>query len=197
MSRGFVYVFGIDKVQAHDGSELYKIGRSHDPVERTKNLTGQPGPVKELHRIATNNMVWLEKDLHRQYHEKRQYREWFTLDPEDLNELIQIKVRDFVAGGTLFGFPIETADLLPRKDRPLCPAAKCADYLLKQGWKARSHPAFTPEHEARLVIVQLNKNRIAAGGRTEDEAWWHAFRSWSLFFLGRKGANAQAILNED
>jgi hypothetical protein len=72
MTPGFVYLLRAD-------NGLYKIGRSEDPEGRLAGLGVLPLPVVLLHRIASNDMVWLERRLHRLFSEFRVRGEWFAL----------------------------------------------------------------------------------------------------------------------
>jgi hypothetical protein len=188
MKRGYVYVFSIADVRACDGHELYKIGLSRDPVVRTRTLCGLPEPIKEIHRIATNKMDWLENEFHQKYRKKRHFREWFRLDAPDLHELTGIHIRDFVPEQTLFGRFVQSIALSPRAPKSPLSATDCAACLRSHGWGVAAYPGFSPKGEAWLVVAELGQNRIAAGGKTEQDAWLHALITWSRNFGGREAS---------
>lgn len=75
---GYVYL-----IRSSDG--LYKIGRSGNPNNRmrTFKLT-LPFDVEYECVIHTDDMVALEKQLHRKYTEKRIRGEWFKLSARDV-----------------------------------------------------------------------------------------------------------------
>jgi hypothetical protein len=81
VTPGYVYILRAD-------NGLYKIGRSEDPEGRLAGLGVLPLPVVLLHRIATNDMVWLERCLHRLFSEFRVRGEWFALSASQVAGLL-------------------------------------------------------------------------------------------------------------
>jgi DNA-binding XRE family transcriptional regulator len=83
--EGFIYL-----IRAENG--LVKIGATDKPRARLSTLSsGSPVPLELLHTIATNDMPWLEANLHRRFKEKRARGEWFRLTEEDLALLLAWK----------------------------------------------------------------------------------------------------------
>jgi hypothetical protein len=87
MKPGFVYL-----IRAENG--LIKIGRSADPAERLLQFSSLPVAVELIHQIATNDMAWLEAELHAEYASQRVRGEWFSLSPADVKALAHMKTRD-------------------------------------------------------------------------------------------------------
>lgn len=81
MKPGFVYL-----LRAENG--LCKIGRSQDPDARLGTFGVFPIAVTLIHRIETNDMVWLERHLHRFFAEFRVRGEWFGLSQMQLAGLL-------------------------------------------------------------------------------------------------------------
>lgn len=83
---GFVYLFS-----AANG--LFKIGYSKNPDKRLSGINGEsPIQVVLVHKIATNDMMWLEKKLHRKYANKRAHGEWFRLSKANVKAISSITV---------------------------------------------------------------------------------------------------------
>jgi hypothetical protein len=80
MPAGFVYL-----IRAENG--LVKIGCSGHPAKRVRELAIGPLAVELFHQIATDDMAWLEGQLHHRHREKRSRGEWFRLEENDLLEL--------------------------------------------------------------------------------------------------------------
>lgn len=84
---GYVYV-----VQAIEPSGHYKIGRSKDPQRRIESMGVKlPYPINIICLIKTDNMLKLEKALHRRHEEQRVNGEWFALDQEHVEYLKSLK----------------------------------------------------------------------------------------------------------
>ena len=63
----------------------YKIGKSNDPSRRGYELRLQlPEPVKELHRIETDDPSGIEAYWHRRFADRRKNGEWFALSQDDV-----------------------------------------------------------------------------------------------------------------
>jgi hypothetical protein len=197
MNRGFVYVFSIRRVYGPGGHALYKIGKSRDPIIRAMTLGSPPGEVKEVHRIRTTDMDWLERRLHRKYRPKKHYREWFLLDPPDLRDLKELRVCDRDQDPTFFGPSVEPAHLPPRgMVKPLMSSAACEEYLQRRGWSVRAWPPVPPAGEAWLIVAELGQNRIARGGNTEEIAWWHAVWIECRAFRGIRPTQEDLLVHE-
>lgn len=82
---GFVYLAWLET------TEYYKIGRSKTPRYRFLSTTHMPVDIVMLHTIPTNFTVWLERDLHERFAEKRVRGEWFKLTDNDLAYVTSIK----------------------------------------------------------------------------------------------------------
>lgn len=97
MSRpGFVYLM-------RRGDGAVKIGCARRVARRKRDLEdgrsgGEPG-LTLLHRIATNDMDWLEGELHQRYVLLRVEGEWFALDAAALGELLRVRVRNREVAG--------------------------------------------------------------------------------------------------
>jgi hypothetical protein len=78
--EGFVYL-----ILASTGP--VKIGRSRHPAKRLKQLAALPFTVQLIHQIETDDMVWLERKLHREFSAHRVNGEWFHLPDEDIRRL--------------------------------------------------------------------------------------------------------------
>jgi hypothetical protein len=72
MLEGFIYLFTADDLH-------YKIGRSKDPEARLAQLDTGPLALRIIHRIATDDMAWLEGLLHHKYAHLHVRCEWFIL----------------------------------------------------------------------------------------------------------------------
>jgi len=71
----------------YDKSEdVYKIGRSINPVYRESTLRSQTPNIETL-LICSEN---IELELHRKYKEKRIRGEWFRLSADDILDLVEI-----------------------------------------------------------------------------------------------------------
>src|SRR3954465_10366052 len=75
--EGFVYL-----ILASTGP--VKIGRSRHPAKRLKQLATLPFTVQLVHQIQTDDMVWLEGKLHRDFSTQRINGEWFNLTSEQI-----------------------------------------------------------------------------------------------------------------
>jgi len=82
---GFVYLAWLET------TEYYKMGRSRTPKTRFLGMTQMPVDIVMLHKIPTNFMVYLERDLHERFAEKRVRGEWFKLTDDDLVYVTSIK----------------------------------------------------------------------------------------------------------
>jgi hypothetical protein len=83
LADGYVYI-----LRSADG--YYKIGRAKDVQARVKSIAAfVPFAVEIVHTIQTDNMVRLERGLHRAYEaaEKRVNGEWFRLSDDDIELL--------------------------------------------------------------------------------------------------------------
>lgn len=69
------------------GTGLTKIGKAGNPHKRLRQLSHGPVPVALLHKIATNNMAWLEAYLHSLFAASRVCGEWFRLSAEEITRL--------------------------------------------------------------------------------------------------------------
>lgn len=80
MNAEYVYI-----ARRADGA--IKIGFSHDPLERMKNLTHATGQkVELLHHAAFSDALRVERLLHGQYSSQCvEGREWFNLSEDDLS----------------------------------------------------------------------------------------------------------------
>lgn len=75
---GYVYL-----IQSPSGH--YKIGRTSDPKDRMKTFNVKlPFEVEFICVIPTEDMYFLEKQLHRQFAAKRVNGEWFALSADDV-----------------------------------------------------------------------------------------------------------------
>lgn len=80
--KGYVYIIG-DNV-----NKKFKIGSAKYPSTRLKQLqTGNPTKLVIVCRITTDNMEFLEKELHLKYQHRKIVREWFLLTWNDLADL--------------------------------------------------------------------------------------------------------------
>lgn len=122
-TEGHVYV-----LYAPD-SGYYKIGRTSSLNERVSSIAGfVPFPIELVHSFQTDNMIRLERGLHRVYEtaKKRINGEWFQLSTDDLALLKSL-------GDALEGDAVETAieviglsvlSLAPPTDPAVVPASK-------------------------------------------------------------------------
>lgn len=93
--HGFVYF-----ITSQD-SGLTKVGFSHDPAKRLKQLqTGHGSRLRIPMQIKTKNPRALEARLHLLFKHKRQAGEWFRLDKEDF-DLITREFSDASLGETI------------------------------------------------------------------------------------------------
>jgi hypothetical protein len=77
---GFVYLI--------KGSKGYKIGMSKTPLERITTLgVVLPFPIETLAVIETDDMVALERQLHKHYDEFRLNGEWFDLRDDHVEDI--------------------------------------------------------------------------------------------------------------
>ena len=80
-ARGYIYLIGSDH-------GVYKIGKAKDVSNRYKLIgINLPFPTELLHTIAVSDMTYAERVLHQRYAKERQHGEWFTLSPEQLEEI--------------------------------------------------------------------------------------------------------------
>lgn len=83
-SEGFIYVmWGWERYP-----DLFKIGSSVNPHMRKKQLMREVGSLYVLIALKTKNMRELEHNLHKTFEDKRVWREWFRLDPEDHEKIL-------------------------------------------------------------------------------------------------------------
>lgn len=74
---GFVYLM--------KGDESWKIGKSRDPLRRRKEVNrASEGEVGLFHVISSNWHSRAEWELHQRFKNKRAFREWFYLEPDDV-----------------------------------------------------------------------------------------------------------------
>lgn len=79
--QGYIYLIGSDQ-------GVYKIGKAKDVSNRYKLIgINLPFPTELLHTIAVSDMTYAERALHQRYAKERQHGEWFTLSPEQLEEI--------------------------------------------------------------------------------------------------------------
>ena len=75
---GYVYV-----MRGSDG--FYKIGSTIRPKKRNYEVSHYGKVKTEICLLAfTENMNTLERHLHKAFHHKHVWREWFSLSPDDL-----------------------------------------------------------------------------------------------------------------
>jgi len=85
-SRSYVYLLHAAEVG------LYKIGHSKNPRARAMALEcGGPIPLRLVHQILTNDAVWLEMMLQKQYAAKRVRGEWFRLEDADVSNIRSVR----------------------------------------------------------------------------------------------------------
>jgi hypothetical protein len=71
---------------------IYKIGKAENVRRRLDQLqTGNPGNLKVMHVIETDDISWLEGFLHNSLSRKRCNGEWFRLDKKELDLILGIK----------------------------------------------------------------------------------------------------------
>ncbi len=75
--QGYVYLF-------ETVGGFFKIGQSIDPEERVKAFASLPFEIRLRHKIAVDDMDYWERDLHRNFAERRARGEWFRLTAEDV-----------------------------------------------------------------------------------------------------------------
>src|SRR5690606_23349345 len=97
LSIGFVYVLSNDAMPG-----IVKIGRtSRLSEDRAKDLfhTGVPYPFDVVFRVVTSNPLGLEKEVHKQFKDKRvnPKREFFRITPEEAAQTI-LRLRQKVDG---------------------------------------------------------------------------------------------------
>jgi len=69
----------------------YKIGKSHDAVNRVSELqTGNSTPLKLIASFKTYDYTLLEKILHNTFKNNNILREWFKFEPQILHEVLSI-----------------------------------------------------------------------------------------------------------
>lgn len=71
------------------GGGYCKIGLSEHVEQRLEQISPKlPFPVKLIHAIKTNDMVWLESYLHSVFSSRHVNGEWFELDEEEIRWLM-------------------------------------------------------------------------------------------------------------
>lgn len=79
MNSSWIYVIGSD-------TKPYKIGFSKNPEKRLKQLqTGHPKKLKihHLEEINSNEVLIIEKNIHKENKFKKSHGEWFDLELEE------------------------------------------------------------------------------------------------------------------
>ena len=72
-------------------ASAYKIGKTNNPHRRFKNFdTIWPFDYEVVHIIKSYNPYELEAGLHRKYADKRIRGEWFELDDDEIDEIMQL-----------------------------------------------------------------------------------------------------------
>lgn len=72
-------------------NEWFKIGKSSDLGERVKALsTACPYPIEVIYFFETNNPMQVERALHKKFSSKRGIGEWFSLNLDDVEEIMRI-----------------------------------------------------------------------------------------------------------
>lgn len=80
--------------------ERYKIGLSVRPHERWKGMQLPQAP-DWMRSYEVPHAVELEKLLHKRFHDKREYGEWFLLHADDLKQIETIVNEWNIGGGFL------------------------------------------------------------------------------------------------
>lgn len=79
--HGYIYL-----IQSVTGA--YKIGRTKNPDDRIKTFSVKlPFEVEYVCVVETENMYYLERELHRQFDTKRINGEWFKLSENDVSAI--------------------------------------------------------------------------------------------------------------
>jgi predicted GIY-YIG superfamily endonuclease len=79
----YVYI-----IKCHD---LYKIGITYNLNSRFNTIqVGNPYPLEIVYSIKHPRAIELEKYLHEYFRQKRELREWFKLDKEDIETIKKI-----------------------------------------------------------------------------------------------------------
>ena len=66
-------------------NEFYKIGISYEPYCRIDNMqTSNPFKLELIFKKQFNNVLKIEKELHKLFINKREIGEWFKLSEKDL-----------------------------------------------------------------------------------------------------------------
>lgn len=65
-------------------NDFIKIGRTKNVKKRVSQLSSSNNSLKILKVIKSNNAPVWERELHKFYKEKKQYKEWFSLDEADI-----------------------------------------------------------------------------------------------------------------
>lgn len=68
-------------------SGLVKIGKTSDLNQRLRQLRWEHDELEFLHSIESDDVVSLEKQMHKHFEDKRIVGEWFDLKEEDLRTL--------------------------------------------------------------------------------------------------------------
>jgi hypothetical protein len=83
LQKGHVYVIKV--------LNYYKIGRTINITKRLKSyFTHCPLSPEIIYCVEVENCIKTEKELHKKFDAKRSNGEWFTLDSNDLKELLKI-----------------------------------------------------------------------------------------------------------
>lgn len=87
---GYVYL-----IKSPTGA--YKIGRTNNPENRMRTFNVKlPFEIEFIALIKTEDMVWLEKDLHDRFAAKRINGEWFSLDENDVDYITGLASKNVV-----------------------------------------------------------------------------------------------------
>ena len=82
---GHIYLF-------FDGSELYKIGLAQDVARRLKQVRRRyrNESITLLHYFLADDMDRAEQGLHVRYSDRRRHDEWFALEVDQINQILNI-----------------------------------------------------------------------------------------------------------
>jgi predicted DNA-binding protein len=81
---GFAYL-----IRAENG--LYKIGHARDPQVRLQNLDTGPLALELIHQVASNDPVWLEREMHKRFRRQRVRGEWFALSERQVEFICAVE----------------------------------------------------------------------------------------------------------
>lgn len=87
-NQGYVYFF--------KSNEKIKIGKSHNPQQRFRNIRSVNLDIEFLFAIRTLNMNYLELELHKKFAKHRIECEWFDLSKSHLNS-IKTEYRQYIS----------------------------------------------------------------------------------------------------